>query len=184
LLVVLKNTLTMHGPKNTKDQTQCLTVALRAVGNCSTWLFPRDKECTVLCILVLVPTVWLMALWQDTWSLNWLGDYNISTTMSNQVHTTRCHLYYMHMLFTQKSWLIHLTGSSQWWTVTSTVKSYNTPITTTACCCANQLKYFTGKLKSSSYIVTSDTVAKHNFSGGCGREKEHLKVTKRTGYEW
>jgi hypothetical protein len=26
-------------------------------------------------------------------------------------------------------------------------------------------------------------VAKDKFSGGCGREKEHLKVTKRVGFE-
>jgi len=28
-----------------------------------------------------------------------------------------------------------------------------------------------------------DTVAKDKFSGGCGREKEHLKVTKRAGFD-
>jgi len=42
----------MYGPMNVKDQTQHLTVALTAVGNCSSWLFPRDKERMVLCILV------------------------------------------------------------------------------------------------------------------------------------
>jgi ribosomal protein L37E len=40
-----------------RDQTQPLTVKIRAVGNCSTWLFPRDKECTVVCTLVLVPSL-------------------------------------------------------------------------------------------------------------------------------
>jgi hypothetical protein len=45
------------------------------------------------------------------------------------------------------------------------------------------MKYFTGKLQSSSYIVISDTVSRDKFSGGCGREKQHLKVTKKTGFQ-
>jgi hypothetical protein len=32
-------------------------------------------------------------------------------------------------------------------------------------------------------MVRGDTVAKDKFSGGYGREREHLKVTKRTGFE-
>jgi len=62
-----------------RDQTQHLTIAFRAVGNWSTLLFPTDKECMVFSTLVLVCTVWLMALWQDTRSLKWLGGYDILT---------------------------------------------------------------------------------------------------------